>query len=53
VDDNVWEYPFGELDDDDDIFYRKPVTIGVQTAAPVEKSKAFFSLLPVLKTNAF
>ena len=24
MDDNIWEYPFGELDDDDDIFYRKP-----------------------------
>jgi hypothetical protein len=24
VDDNVWEYPFGELDDDDEMFFRKP-----------------------------
>jgi hypothetical protein len=24
MDDNVWEYPFGELDDDDDMFFRKP-----------------------------
>ncbi len=21
MDDNVWEYPFGELDDDDDLFF--------------------------------
>jgi hypothetical protein len=24
MDDNIWEYPFGELDDDDDMFYREP-----------------------------
>jgi hypothetical protein len=24
VDDNVWEYPFGDLDDDDDLFMHKP-----------------------------
>jgi hypothetical protein len=24
MDDNIWEYPFGELDDDEDMFYRKP-----------------------------
>ena len=24
MDDNIWEYPFGDLDDDDDMFYRKP-----------------------------
>ncbi len=24
MDDNVWEYPFGELDDDDDMFFHKP-----------------------------
>jgi hypothetical protein len=24
MDDNVWEYPFGDLDDDDEMFYRKP-----------------------------
>jgi hypothetical protein len=23
VDDNIWEYPFGELDDEDDLFCRK------------------------------
>jgi hypothetical protein len=21
MDDNIWEYPFGELDDDEDMFY--------------------------------
>ena len=24
VDDNVWEYPFGDLDEDDDLFFNKP-----------------------------
>ena len=24
MDDNIWEYPFGDIDDDDDIFFRKP-----------------------------
>jgi len=24
MDDNVWEYPFGELDDDDDMFFLRP-----------------------------
>ena len=24
MDDNIWEYPFGELDEDDDMFYREP-----------------------------
>jgi hypothetical protein len=24
MDDNIWEYPFGDLDDDDDLFFRKP-----------------------------
>jgi hypothetical protein len=24
VDDNVWEYPFGELDDDEDMFFHEP-----------------------------
>ena len=22
MDDNVWEYPFGDLEDDDDMFFR-------------------------------
>ena len=24
MDDNVWEYPFGDLDEDDDILFRQP-----------------------------
>jgi hypothetical protein len=24
MDDNIWEYPFGDLDEDDDLFYHKP-----------------------------
>jgi hypothetical protein len=24
MDDNIWEYPFGELDDDEDYYYREP-----------------------------
>jgi hypothetical protein len=24
MDDNIWEYPFGDLDDEDDMFSQKP-----------------------------
>jgi hypothetical protein len=24
LDDNIWEYPFGDLDDDDDLFLHEP-----------------------------
>ncbi len=24
MDDNVWEYPFGDLDEDDDVFFQAP-----------------------------
>ncbi len=24
MDDNIWEYPFGDLDEDDDMFFRLP-----------------------------
>jgi hypothetical protein len=24
MDDNIWEYPFGDLDEDDDLFFRIP-----------------------------
>ena len=24
MDDNIWEYPFGDLDEDDDLFFRLP-----------------------------
>jgi hypothetical protein len=24
VDDNIWEYPFGELEDDEEIFFLEP-----------------------------
>jgi hypothetical protein len=27
MDDNVWEYPFGDLDDEDDLYDKKPVVI--------------------------
>jgi hypothetical protein len=26
MDDNIWEYPFGDIDDDEDIFFQKPVS---------------------------
>jgi hypothetical protein len=29
MEDNIWEYPFGDLDDDDDFFYRLPEEIGI------------------------
>ncbi len=28
MDDNIWEYPFGDLDEDDDMFYRPPKDTG-------------------------
>jgi hypothetical protein len=46
VDDNVWEYPFGDLDEDDELFYRKPDLAGlwlhIHDAKPV--SSAAFPL---------
>jgi len=27
MDDNIWEYPFGELEEDEEIFFREPVNI--------------------------
>jgi hypothetical protein len=24
VDDNIWEYPFGDIDEDDEMFFRRP-----------------------------
>jgi hypothetical protein len=26
MDDNIWEYPFGDIDDDDDGLFRSPET---------------------------
>jgi hypothetical protein len=26
MDDNIWEYPFGDLDDDDEMFFHNSVT---------------------------
>jgi hypothetical protein len=28
MDDNIWEYPFGDLEDDEELFDRKPVLTG-------------------------
>ena len=25
MDDNIWEYPFGDVEEDDEIFYHAPV----------------------------
>jgi len=36
MDDNIWEYPFGDLDDEDDIFYDKP-EIRRNTAVQLKK----------------
>jgi hypothetical protein len=24
VDDNIWEYPFGDIDEDEDVFFHRP-----------------------------
>jgi hypothetical protein len=36
VDDNIWEYPFGELDDEDDLFCRKAKASGTSSSFPGE-----------------
>jgi hypothetical protein len=38
MDENVWEYPFGDLDDDEDMFYRKPDLTGKLPHLPVQES---------------
>jgi hypothetical protein len=44
MDDNIWEYPFGELDeDDDDTFYRRPETAFNKKHQPLEKIRTVFS----------
>ncbi len=35
MDDNIWEYPFGDLDDDEDIFYRPPKNTAGRTQIPL------------------
>jgi hypothetical protein len=27
MDDNIWEYPFGDIDEDEDVFFRKPLNL--------------------------
>jgi hypothetical protein len=34
MDDNVWEYPFGELDDDEDMFFDRLKVKGLLTFRP-------------------
>jgi hypothetical protein len=37
MDDNIWEYPFGDIDEDEDVFFRRPhnTEIGLnRTQAP-------------------
>jgi hypothetical protein len=34
MDDNVWEYPFGDLDDDDDLFFRNPQALPSERERP-------------------
>jgi hypothetical protein len=41
MDDNVWEYPFGDLDDDEDLFFRKP-----QPPCQVSPWNTDYSILP-------
>ncbi|MBN1189718.1 MAG: hypothetical protein JXA46_08195 [Dehalococcoidales bacterium] len=35
MDDNIWEYPFGDIDDDEDIYYRRPDCGKKQVGRPV------------------
>jgi hypothetical protein len=41
MDDNVWEYPFGDLDDDEELFEKKPALTG--EAAPIIFFKAGYT----------
>jgi hypothetical protein len=34
MDDNIWEYPFGELDEDEEIFFRELCDVQSITTAP-------------------
>jgi hypothetical protein len=36
MDDNIWEYPFGDLEDEEDLFYRKPDFTGKLPYLPLE-----------------
>ncbi len=40
MDDNVWEYPFGDLDDDDELFYRRPPVNFPDRPAPLVENCA-------------
>lgn len=52
MEDNVWEYPFGDLEEDDDMFCRRPEpknnagrgSLPVSTAGPpARRSQRLFS----------
>ncbi len=45
MDDNVWEYPFGELDDDDDMFFQRP-EIKYMLDSPINKAKRAWIFSP-------
>jgi hypothetical protein len=37
MDDNIWEYPFGEIDEDEDLLFRRPPSTEIRinsTAGP-------------------
>jgi hypothetical protein len=38
MDDNIWEYPFGEIDDDDDVFFHRPDSNKTGSHRPVISS---------------
>ena len=50
MDDNIWEYPFGDIEDDDDMFYSRPDHPQTESRvpagrAPIERPSSGCALL--------
>jgi hypothetical protein len=43
MDDNIWEYPFGDLEDDEDVEYRKPDINGSIPCSLHQRSRSIIS----------
>jgi hypothetical protein len=40
MDDNIWEYPFGDIDDDEDMFFCKPGLAAQGSPVPAGHGRA-------------